>query len=130
MAHLASLRQIGVVATRVATVAVFLFAVGTANSAEASCGDWLSGHAASQAADDLAPLAPKTPCNGPECRRSQDGLPFAPSSPNRQFDGPERWCRLLDELAPRPTLSSPLPPQAEVRTADGDRPSIDRPPRV
>ena len=130
MARLASLRQIGVVAIRIVAVAVFLLVAGSADSTEASCGDWLDEHVTAPAMDDVAPTSPKVPCNGPECRRSHDDLPLAPSSPSRQFDGPERWCRLLDDLAARPTLSSPLPPQANVRTADGDRPSIDRPPRV
>ncbi|HEX6983778.1 MAG TPA: hypothetical protein VF170_00310 [Planctomycetaceae bacterium] len=118
---------------RIAGVAVFLLGALVANRADASCGDWLAGHESMQTSpvvhDGDGP-SPQAPCDGPQCRRSREHLPVVPPGPSRQLEGPERWCRTAEELAARPPLSSPLSPEATPAAPDGDRPSIERPPRA
>jgi hypothetical protein len=117
---------------RIAAVAVFLLAAGTAGRAEASCGDWLAGHESMPghvAQNGDRPL-PGAPCDGPNCRRSREHAPAVPPAPSRPFDGPERWCRLVEELASRPPLSSLLPPEADLPPVCGFEPRVERPPRA
>jgi hypothetical protein len=115
----------------VAAVVVLLSACGTANRAEASCGDWLASHDTppGQVVNlDHRPLAP-VPCHGPNCQARQH-LPVVPPAPSRQFDGPERWCWLIEELAARPTLSCLLPAEADFFPVCGFAPRLERPPRL
>ncbi len=79
----------------IGSLAVALLAVALAgSSADASCGDWLEGHAtmagggsadhgasAVDASGDRlarAPLPARRPCNGPSCGRAPAPLPFTP----------------------------------------------------
>jgi hypothetical protein len=117
---------------RVAVVGVFLLTAATVDRAQASCGDWLAGHETMShplTGESGEPRLP-VPCNGPNCRRSHDQLPIVPSAPSRQFDGPERWCRLVEELASQPSLSTLLPPTVNPSPLRGFEPRIERPPRV
>jgi hypothetical protein len=110
-----------------------VFAIGALSTveAQATCGDWLApnGSRASMAGGDHASF-PDQPCDGPNCRRSRHDVPVVPPGPNRQMERPERWFWLSEAIAARPTLSSPLPPEAALKTLEGFRPSIERPPRV
>lgn len=117
--------------TRTLPVAAFLLVAAAAGRAEAGCDDWPIGHEAtahSQIADHSD--APPPPCDGPLCRRDREGAPAVPHGPNRQLDQSERWCRLAQEFASRPPVSSPLPPEAAPSLAQGFTPRVDRPPRV
>jgi len=133
------LRSCGIVAV------LALIALGSSESAEASCGDWLVGHdvpahaaeadainpadAGNAAAATPAEAPRRRPCNGPSCGRS----PVAPLAPS---DAPT----LPIELDRAALLSSLLP--VDTSTAGGwlviDEPlSIpavfgppERPPRV
>lgn len=115
-----------------ATLAVVLSLLA-ADRAEASCGDWL-GHvdpgAETAEISDRDQPSSSTPCDGPSCRDSREHLPAAPSAPSRQFDQPDRWCRLIEDLGERPSLVGLLPCEASPIRSEGHRPSIDRPPRV
>ena len=93
-------------------VVVFtLMALGSFQSAQASCGDWLVGHdmpahspdMTSGEADDIASakLAPplrRRPCNGPSCGRA----PVAPLSPSEApTNAPDlERAAVLSNLAP------------------------------
>ena len=117
---------------RVAAFAILLLFSGITSRAEASCGDWLADHGSGtrqilQLED--RPLVP-TPCHGPSCRQSRDQLPVAPLAPNRQLDGPERWCRLIDDLYSQPALTCLMSPEADLFPLCGFVPRIERPPRV
>jgi hypothetical protein len=111
---------------------VLLFVAWTGDRAEASCGDWLADHYAppgqTEQLDDR-PLLPAT-CHGPNCRQSREQLPVIPPAPNRQFDRPERWCRLIEEPTALPTLSFLLPPEADLFLVSAFSVRIERPPRV
>jgi hypothetical protein len=118
--------------TRFAGIAVFLLVAGTASRADASCGDWLAGNDAmpghSAAQNDGHPKAP-VPCDGPACRRSREHAPAVPPAPVRRLDNTERWCRLAEELASRPSLFTLVEPEADASPLTGFRLSIERPPR-
>ena len=109
-----------------------MFALGMAagGTAEASCGDWLAGHGDEPVVENrTGPTSPAIPCNGPSCRRSRENLPIAPLSPSRQFEQPERWLTVFEDLSSRPVLVTALPGEVGASAIDGLRPAIDRPPR-
>lgn len=118
---------------RAAAVAVFLFVAGAASRADASCGDWLAGgdampgHADAHNGD--GPLTP-VPCDSPACRRAREHSPAVPPAPNQRFDNTDRWCRLAEELASRPSLLTPIAPEADSAPLTGFRLAIERPPRA
>lgn len=91
-------------------VVLALMALGSLQSAQASCGDWLVGHdmpahspdVTSGEADDAAtaklaqPLR-RRPCNGPSCGRA----PVAPLAPSEASSPPDlERAALLSNLAP------------------------------
>ncbi len=105
------LRSCGVV------VALVLIALGSFQSAQASCGDWLVGHdmpahasevtagdAGETSAAKPAESPRRRPCNGPSCGRA----PVAPLAPSEAPTTPLE----LDRAA---LLSDPTP--AEISTA-------------
>lgn len=116
---------------RILPVAAFLLVAASTDRADASCGDWLAGHEAMpgrhQATDQGG--GPAAPCDGPLCRRDRGDAPAVPPAPTRQLDQSERWCRLAEELASRPDLSSRIASEAEPSPLTGFRLSIERPPR-
>ena len=116
----------------VAAFSILLLFSGISSRAEASCGDWLADHSGGRTQilqPDDRPAVP-APCHGPSCRQSRDQLPVAPLAPNRQLDGPERWCRLIDDVITQPTLTSLLSPEPDLFPLCGFVPRIERPPRV
>ena len=118
--------------TRILPVAAFLLVAASADRADASCGDWLAGHDSMpghQADVTGTAPAPAAPCDGPLCRRDRGDAPAVPPAPTRQLDQSERWCRLAEELASRPDLSSRIASEAEPSPLTGFRLSIERPPR-
>ena len=91
-------------------VVLALMALGSLQSAQASCGDWLVGHdmpapspdVTSGEADDAAtaklarPLR-RRPCNGPSCGRA----PVAPLAPSEATSPPDlERAAVLSSLAP------------------------------
>ena len=91
-------------------VVLALMALGSLQSAQASCGDWLVGHdmpahspdVTSGEADDAATAKPgqplrRRPCNGPSCGRA----PVAPLAPSEATNPPDlERAALLSNLAP------------------------------
>ncbi|MEI8368541.1 MAG: hypothetical protein WCJ31_08905 [Planctomycetia bacterium] len=91
-------------------VVLALMALGSHQSAQASCGDWLVGHdmpahspdVTSGKADDDDAAEPgqplrRRPCNGPSCGRA----PVAPLAPSEATSPPDlERAALLSNLAP------------------------------
>ena len=117
---------------RLAAIAVFALGALSSVEAHATCGDWLapSGSSSNTMAGSDHSSTPNPPCDGPSCRRSRHDLPVVPPGPSRQLERPERWFWLSEALAAEPALSSLLPPEAALKTPEGFRPSIERPPRL
>jgi hypothetical protein len=117
---------------RLVAVAVFALGALSANEASATCGDWLAHDEPSPGAmvGSDHPSLPDMPCDGPNCRSSRHDSPVVPAGPSRQLERPERWYWLDEDLAAQPALSSLLPAEADLRTIEGFRPSIERPPRT
>jgi hypothetical protein len=115
-----------------AVPAVFLLSI-TANSAFATCGDYLmlpgEEHTASAGeSPDHMPHEGPAPCNGPGCK----GVPQAPlpTAPERsQTNELERWCASLAEDAHSALRSSQLDSDETLLIPSGFASRIDRPPR-
>jgi len=116
--------------------AAFLLTI-TANSAFATCGDYLmlpgeehqqtSGELAHHPVDDEPHQGP-APCHGPGCR----GVPQAPlpTAPERSINYDlERWCASLAEDAHSADSQSRLLGDETLLIPSGHASRIDRPPR-
>lgn len=91
-------------------VVLALMALGSFQSAQASCGDWLVGHdmpvhspevtggeAPDAATAKLAQPPRRRPCNGPSCGRA----PVAPLAPSEATSPPDlERAAVLSDLAP------------------------------
>ena len=123
---------------RLATIAAFALVAGSAVRAEATCGDYLAhspahigqmpGDVTHEAGSDSDPTPPMAPCDGPLCRRRDQGTP-QPPAPYRPADSAERWCRLPEATAARPVSSSRLSPEDAPSPVGGDPLRVERPPR-
>lgn len=139
----ASVRHLRSRAVALLAAVAVVATVGLAGSrAQASCGDWLEGHAESHSAADRGHQAartngrpeasasapvPRRPCRGPSCGR-RPVLPIVPTdSPGVSLDAERDAVLAAAVTAPDPSLVAWFSPDEPFSPSAGDDPA-ERPP--